>query len=201
MKTTCRILEWIALGLLLVVFVGDFANGFFCTRAIGLLVAPIEILLLPAAAALLASIALYGVHLVRDFIAKRPRQFGSLRLLGFTSFLLIIQYLGFDPRLAGLIARAKWSEQELLQMSQVFRHGGEAAVRGSTVARWGMGWKPRFRATSDFVEVSWGSTLPRSWGFRVCDRAQPTPTPQYCTDTDALAAPATERVTAFIGLR
>jgi hypothetical protein len=200
MRSGPRFLSLISFWLVLIVGVGDFANGFLCTRAIGFLIAPIEILLIPAIVSLLIAVVIFGTRLVSDLIAKRPLQFLGLRLQCLTIFIIAIQFLGFDPRLAGLVARAKWSEQNLLEMCKAYRTGGEVAVRDSNVSRWGIGWKPRFRATSEFVEVSWGSTLPRTWGFRVCDRLQPTPTPQYCTNTDDEAAPATERVTAFIGL-
>lgn len=200
MRALCRILALGACCILLFVCVANFANGFFCTRIIGLIIAPIEILILPAAALVLASGALFAAVLVSDLRARRPLEVGVLRQLSFGLLLLLIQFLGFDARLSGLVARAKWSEQDLLHMSRAYREGGDAAARSSSVAKWGVVWDPHFRATPDFVEVSWGSTLPRSWGFRICDRVQPSPTPQYCTNADDIATPATLRVTAFIGL-
>jgi hypothetical protein len=193
-------LSVIAFGLVAVAFAGQFADGYFCTRTPWLLVGPIELLYLPAFVIL--GIATIG-SIVTLILAKQRKKPMPVLRWGWQAIawamLALLFYGGFDPRLTGLAVRARIHEERLIDFCSKYRAGGEASVATHPVRTWGLRYKLKVRASERFVEISWGATLPRSWGIRISDQARPVP--EFVTGNDESARAATSRLTVFIGLR
>lgn len=177
----------------------DFLNGFLCARIAWLLVAPVELLYIPA----FALLVVVGLVSIGNAIWARtkhgPVRAPAWRLQLLTwSLLGLLYYTSFDPRLSGLAIRARMQEATLIDFCSRYRAGGDRAVIDHAVMQWGIGQSPRVRATDRFVEISWGATLPRTWGIRVSDEERPVP--QFAPGIDDAAMAATDRLTVFIGI-
>ena len=110
--------------------------------------------------------------------------------------LALVYYGGYEPRLGGLAFRAETHQEGLIDFYTKYRAGGGVMVKDHSVMTWSA-FDPKIRATDRFVEISWGATLPGSWGNRINNEGRDGP--QFVTGTDAYAMGVSDRLTVFIG--
>ncbi len=194
-----RALVFLPLPMLLVLaadYPVEFFDGYFATRTVGLVAPVIGLLLLPAFVCLLVG----GVLLIVALFRQRGRWLALPAVLQVVAWglILVMNLTDFQPRVWGLLVRARIDEKALLEFHRAYRTGGMEAVAEHEVMGWGVGYETRIQAKDKYVEVWWGSALPKSWGFRIADVEHAEPL--FIKEQDARAARATSRITVFLGI-
>lgn len=189
-----------AVALIGVVWIMEFVNGFNFAREPWFILAPIELLMLPA-------VALLGLATVAILFARRPVD--QRTSWGWIAWLCVgLGWLGtitpyassVSPRLYGMAVRARSEDARIVAIAGALRRNDSHAAVALGISDlhrpFMFPMRMRTSVSNDQVEIWWGSGLTGSWGIRVSDHA--VDTPRLVEGSDSVAMLASDRVTVFI---